>query len=158
MTTAKELLEQRDELLDDYEAKISLPVSKSPGTTEELETYLSMDKTHLEKLSIEDCGHIAYRLMQFAFYIQRSQNRELARVAWAENEVDHVIANSLNNFKGYGYKEKSIQAIKNNEHASKVNQIAIFAKQRAERLNFVSNGLKNLAEMIRSIQINKRSS
>jgi hypothetical protein len=156
MTTAKEQLEQRDKILDEYEGKIGLPPHQSPGETEELEKYLTMDRKSVEALSSDECGIISYRLGQFAYHIQKSQNRELARVSWAKNEISLAIANELNNYKGYGYQEKSFQAIKDSVHATKLNQIMIFAEQRSVRLNFVATGLKNLADLIKSIQYNKR--
>ena len=155
MTTAKEQLEQRDKILDEYENHIGMPPHQSPGETAELEDYLTMDRKAIETMSGEECGVIAYRLGQFSYHIQKSQNRENARVVWAENEIKLSIANDLNNYKGYGYQEKSTQAIKGSIHASKVNQILVFAQQRSARLNFVATGLKNLSDLLRSIQINK---
>jgi len=157
MSTPKELLEQRDQILDDYEKGIGLPIYNNPVPTEELEKYLSMNRDIIERLSADECAIIAIRLLQFGVHIQRAQNREISRVSWAKNELKMTIANEVNNYEGYGYEQKSAQAIKGNSHASKVNQIAIYAQQRVDRLNFVSNGLKNLADMLRSIQFNKRN-
>lgn len=154
--TAKESLEARDKILDEYEKNIGLPVYSNDVAEEEMQTYLNMDRKTIESLSGEDCGTIGIRLLQFSFHLQRTQNRELARVAWAKNEIKLSIANELNNYKGYGYEEKSSQAIKGNDHAAKLNQILVFAQQRAERLNFLATGLKNIADMLKSVQINKR--
>lgn len=156
--TAKEDLETRDIILDDYEYNtVKLPkFANGPGEAEELERYLIMSRNELESTSAAEAGYIAYRLAQFAFHIQRAQNRELARVGWAENEIELTIAPELNNYKGYGYKEKAGQAIKENSHASILNKIKIYAKQRADRLNYQATGLKNLADIMRSIQMNKR--
>ena len=48
-----------------------------------------------------------------------------------------------NNYKGYGYVEKSMQAIKHNEKANKLNRIKKYAKQRVDRLCYLSNSIKN---------------
>ena len=156
--TAKDAMEQRDEMLNEYEKGIQMPAHEAPGTNEELEKYLTMDRTVLESIASEECSIIEYRLGQFAFYLQRAQNRELARVTWAKNELRLSIAKELNDYKGYGYEALSSQAIKGNEHATKVNQILVYAQQRADRLNFLSNGLRNLGDILKSMSYNRRQS
>ena len=114
-----------------------------------------MDRKSLESLSPEDCGQIAYRLGQYAFYIQRTINRETARYNWADETIKEVIADELNNYKGYGYVEKSIQAIKHNDKAEALNAIKKYAKQRTDRLLYIATSIKNLSDILLSIQRNK---
>lgn len=153
--TGKEQLEQRDALLDEYEKNIGVSKFQAPGEPEELEVYLNMDRQVMEGMSSEECGYIGARLAQFAFHIQRAQNRELARVSWAKNEIKMCIATELDSVNGYGYEEKYYKCVKANDHARKLNQIMIYAQQRADRLNFVSNGLKTLGDAIKSIKFAK---
>ena len=115
-----------------------------------------MDRTSIEAISSEECAIISTRLVQFAFHVQRAQNRELARVTWAKNEAKMSVADELNNYQGYSYEERFSKALKNNDYARDVNNIMVYAQQRADRLNFVANGLKNLSETFKSIQFNKR--
>jgi hypothetical protein len=121
----------------------------------ELNQYLTMIRYAIEKLNPEDCAQISYRLVQFSFHIQRSINRELARYNWAEEIMKETIADELNNYKGYGYVEKSIQAIKHNDKAQSLNKIKNYAKQRSDRLSYLANGIKNLSDILLSIQRNK---
>ncbi len=153
--TAKEELEKIDGVLDEYENVTGVSGFNRPGEPEELERYLTMDRKDIEALSVEDCGYIAMRLSQFAFHIQRAQNRELARVGWAKSRINITTAEEVQQQKGYGREEKLWQAIKGNEYAKKLHQIQTFAEQRATRLNFMSSGLNNLAEMVKSIKFNK---
>lgn len=154
--SAKEDLERWDSLLDEYEQSIGLPKYKADGLPEEeLQKYLSMDRDVIEKLTAVDCGEISLRLTQFAFHVQRTINREIARHNWAEETIKEVIADEVQQQKGYGYIEKSIQAIKHNDKASSLNNIKKYAKQRIDRLSYIANCVKNLAENIQSIQINK---
>ena len=95
------------------------------------------------------------RLTQFAFHVQRSLNREIARYNWADDYIKEVIADELNNYKGYGYAEKAGQAVKHNEKASSLNSIKRYAKQRVDRLSYLANCIKNLSESVQSVQINK---
>jgi hypothetical protein len=156
--TAKEELQHWDKILDDYESSVGL--SKYTGHSEslpetELNSYLTMERNVIEKLQPEDCAQISYRLGQFSFHIQRTINREIARYNWADEAIKETIADELNNYKGYGYLEKSLQAIKHNDKAESLNNIKKFAKQRSDRLSFLANGIKNLSDIMLSIQKNK---
>lgn len=158
MKTAKEELQHWDNILDEYEQSIGLNryasnVEQLPE--EELNSYLTMDRKVLETLTPEDCGQIAYRLGQFTFHIQRTINREIARYNWADEAIKETIADEINNYKGYGFVEKSLQAIKHNDKASALNNIKKYAKQRSDRLSYIANSIKNLSDIILAIQRNK---
>lgn len=154
--TSKEEVAEWDRILDEYESSIGLHKYISDTLPEiELNQYLTMSRDVLEKLTTEDCGQIAYRLGQFAFHVQRTLNREIARINWAEETLKEVIADDINNYKGYGYIEKSAQAIKHNDRASSLNKIKKFAKQRADRLTYLATSIKNLSDILISIQKTK---
>lgn len=154
--TTKEEVKYWDDILDEYEQSLGLPSYKNDVFPEsELNEYLTMNRDSIEKLNPEDCAQISYRLGQFSFHIQRSINRELARYNWAEEVMKETIADELNNYKGYGYVEKSIQAIKHNDKAQSLNKIKNYAKQRSDRLSYLANGIKNLSDILLSIQRNK---
>jgi hypothetical protein len=155
--TAKEELHHWDKILDEYENGIGMPSYTSNGgiSEEEINTYLSMSRDQIEKLSPEDCAQIAYRLTQFSFHVQRTINREIARLNWSEEVIKETIADEINEYKGYGYIEKSYQAIKHNEKASALQNIKKYAKQRIDRLSYIANNLKNLSDIMLSIQKTK---
>jgi hypothetical protein len=151
--TAKEEINEWDRILDEYENSIGMNKYISDVLPEaELSEYLTMSRDALEKLTIEDCGQIAYRLGQFAFHIQRTLNRESARFNWSEETIKETIADEINNYKGYGYIEKSAQAIKHNEKAQAINKIKKYAKQRLDRLTYLASSIKNLSDILISIQ------
>jgi hypothetical protein len=155
--TSKEELHNWDKILDEYEQSISMPSYNNIGGVPETEinNYLSMSRDELEKLSPEDCAQIAYRLAQFSFHIQRTLNREIARHNWSEETIKDTIADEINNYKGYGYIEKSLQAIKHNDKANSLNSIKKYAKQRIDRLSYIANSLKNLSDIMLNIQKTK---
>ena len=154
--SSKEELQHWDKILDEYENSIGLSeYTTNTVSNQEINTYTSMTRDEIEKLNPEDCAQIAYRLSQFAFYLQRSINREVARYNWAEESIKEVIADEVNNYKGYGYIEKSLQAIKHNEKATGLNSIKKYAKQRSDRLQYLANNLKNLSDIMLSIQKSK---
>jgi len=154
--TSKEELQYWDSILDEYEQSLSLPkYSPSLLPESELNDYLTMNRDALEKLSPEDCAQISYRLGQFAFHLQRTINREIARYNWAEEYIKETIADEINNYKGYGFIEKSLQAIKHNDKALSLSNIKKYAKQRTDRLSYLANNIKNLSDIILSIQKTK---
>lgn len=155
--TTKEEVQYWDTILDEYEKSLGLgKYSDVHNFTEsELNNYFSMNRDAIEKLTPEDCAQIAYRLAQYAFFIQRTINRELARQNWADESIKEVIADEINSYKGYGYVEKSLQAIKHNDRATGLNNIKKYAKQRVDRLSYLANNIKNLSDVIMSVQKNK---
>jgi len=154
--SSKEEVKYWDDVLDEYEQSVGLPSYKNDVLPEsELNEYLTMNRDSLEKLGPEDCAQISYRLAQYSFHIQRTINREIARYNWADEVIKETIADEINNYKGYGYLEKSGQAIKHNDKASSLNKIKVYAKQRSDRLSYIANGIKNLSDILISIQRNK---
>lgn len=157
MKTTKDQVEEWDKILDEYESSIGLgKYSDVHNFTEsELSNYFTMSRDSVEKLTPEDCAQISYRLAQYAFFLQRTLNREIARHNWAEETMKETIADEINNYKGYGFVEKSLQAIKHNEKASALNRIKKYAKQRMDRLSYLANSVKNLSDIILSVQKTK---
>jgi hypothetical protein len=157
LSTTKEQLEHWDRILDEYETSIGLgKYSEVHNFTEgELNNYFTMNRDVVEKLSPEDCAQISYRLAQYAFFIQRTLNREIARHNWAEESIKETIADEINNYKGYGFLEKSLQAIKHNDKASGLNKIKKYAQQRIDRLSYLANSIKNLSDIMLSVQRTK---
>ena len=154
--SASEQINYWDKVLDEYESSIGLPTYSAQFLPEtELNTYLTMNRDEIEKLSPEDCAQISYRLAQFSLHTQRTINRENARLNWAEESIKETIADEINNYKGSGYLEKSSQAIKHNEKASALNKIKKYAKQRSDRLTYISSSIKNLSDILLSIQKTK---
>lgn len=154
--TSKEELEKWDNILDEYETTLGFSKYKQDLMPEsELNFYFTMNRDDLERLSPEDCAQISYRLAQFAFHIQRTLNREIARHNWSEESIKETIADEINNYKGYGYLEKSLQAIKHNDKADSLNKIKKYSQQRIDRLSYLANSIKNLSDIILAIQRTK---
>lgn len=151
--SSKDEVEYWDKILDEYESGIGLTQYRSDILPEsELNTYLTMTRDELEKITPDDCGQIAYRLGQFSFHVQRTINREQARYDWADDTIKSVIADEINSYKGYGYVEKSLQAIKHNDRAMSLDKIRKYAKQRINRLSYLANSINNLCNIIINIQ------
>ena len=153
---SKEQLEQVDKILDEYESKtLGLPEFQKPGEDSELQQYVSMDRKALEAMSVDDCNAAAYRIAQFSFHIQRSQNREKARIGWATSKLKLYIADKVGQYKAYSYEERMFACIKNDEYATSLHMIQKYAQQRSDRLDFIATSLKTLSDLIKNIAYNK---
>jgi len=157
LQTTKEQVDQWDKVLDEYESSLGLgQYSQLHNFSEdELNNYFAMNRDAVEKLTPEDCAQISYRLAQYSFFLQRTLNREIARHNWAESTTKETIADEINNYKGYGFVEKSLQAIKHNDKAQALAKIQKYAKQRMDRLSYLANSVKNLSDIMLSVQRTK---
>ena len=152
----KEQVENWDKVLDEYEKGVGFSsYGQNKFDDMEFSNYFTMSRDQIEKLTPEDCAQISYRLAQFAFHVQRTVNRELARYNWSDETIKETIADELNSYHGYGYAEKSLQAIKHNSGAQSLNKIKKYAKQRADRLQYLSTNIKNLSDILLSVQKTK---
>lgn len=153
----KEQVAEWDRVLDEYENSIGVGQydSHNKFSEDELNSYFTMNRDSIEKLTPEDCAQIAMRLSQYALFVQRTLNREIARHNWAEETIKETIADEVNNYKGYGYIEKSLQAIKHNDKANSLNKIKKYARQRMDRLSYIANNIKNLSDILLAVQKTK---
>lgn len=153
----KEQVSEWDRVLDEYEKTIGIGryEENNKFSEDELNLYFTMNRDAIEKLTPEDCAQIAMRLSQYALFVQRTLNREIARYNWTEETIKEIIADEINNYKGYGYIEKSLQAIKHNDKANALNKIKKYAKQRMDRLSYIANNIKNLSDILLAVQKTK---
>ena len=139
-----------EKILDEYEVKIGLSLFEENNSSE-AEKYLSMTREQMEKLDIEGCAQAALVLGSFAFYIQRSYNRELSRVNWAESVLKNLISGREQQYKG-SWDSQFAQAVKEDSYAEGVYKIKQYAKQRADRLTFLANSIKNVGDLFSNLQ------
>ena len=147
--TAKERLEKRQEILNEYEKTTGLPLHKPPGDISEYEEYFCMDRKQIETLSGERATSIAIRLAQFALYLTRSINRERSNMMWAEGELNKIIASQVGQYDPYMKHDLKIAAIcKSNEGANELQKIVKYAQERTVRLEGMAESIKNLSYVI----------
>jgi len=147
--TADERMEAATKILNDYEAHAGLPTPVSPGSEEELQEYFSMSRDEIERLSAEGCASIAYRLAQYALYIQRLNNRECARLNWAKAVLSESIAKDYSNYSKYTkYEVRVALMAEENTYVDRIQKIINAAQLRLDRLSFLSNNIKYLSEVM----------
>ena len=153
----KDRMKVVDTTLDNYEQKLGLSgVATPPGTEEELNGYLNMNRDELQALSQEDCSQISYRLAQFALYIQRTSNREQSRITWAKAVTGDIVAPLLDGYGQYTKYEVKLELIaKDNEAVAKLKSIIRHAQERLNRLEYVSTGIRYMSEVMTDLRRTK---
>lgn len=151
---AAERLANVDSVLDDYEKKIGLPQFNQAFHDEGAKNYMQLSRTQIEKLSPEECAEASLLLASLAFHIQRSYNREIARVNWATQTLKTTIAGREQAYRG-SWESQFNQAVKEDGYTSKIDDIKKYAQQRADRLNYLSSSIKNMSDLYLNIQRTK---
>ena len=155
--TVIENMEKRDEILSDYEHGLGLPSNLAPGSEDELQGYLVMNRSQIEVLSAEDAFGIALRLSQYSFYLQREMNRERARITWANKELTSAVSGEIGQYSDSYLKNDAKVALicKENNVAKQLSDIQVFAEQRVERLQELASGLRNISYIVSLVAKNK---
>ena len=89
---AKEQLDKIDSVLDQYECSLGLPKFNDNFYDDTAKRYLQLSRDQMEKLTPEQCAEAALLLASLSFHIQRSYNREIARVNWADRTLKTTLA------------------------------------------------------------------
>ncbi len=147
-SSAKDRLDAVDKVLDEYENALGLPSHQSPAEAAEINVYLSMNRDRIEKLSGEDCGQIAMRLMQYAFYLRRMRNREVARKGWANRILNDVVCAHPDYDKYKKHEVNMALVCRENSYAQKLGSILRYAEQRATRLDGMADDIKYMANTL----------
>lgn len=155
--TAKQRLDERDRVLDKFEHDAGLPAPKPPGSEEELEEYLNMGRTEMATMSAEACAEVATRLSQYSFYLQRLINQQVARRDYAESELRRYFSVAAMDFDFVPFETKLDLAIADDSFGLALRGIAAYAKQRIDRLEYLSKCVSGLADKFASLSRIKTS-
>ena len=149
--TAKERLEKLDEILDSYEIDLGIPKYTKEFYDESTQQYLELSRDQIEKLTPENCAEAALLLASLSFHLQRSYNRELARVNWATQILKTTLSGREQQYKG-SWESQFNQAVKEDSYATKIEQIKRYAQHRADRLTYLAYSVKNISDIFLSVQ------
>ena len=149
--TAKERLGQIDSVLDEYESNLGLPSYSGDFHDQSVKRYMGMPRQQMEKLTVEECAEAALLLGGFSFYLQRSYNREIARVNWASSSLKRMMSGKESQYQG-SWDSQYYQAVKQDGYACKLDSIRVYAQQRADRLTYLASSVKNLSDLFVNLQ------
>jgi hypothetical protein len=147
----QERLEHVDSVLDEYEGSLGMSQYTSEFHDPSVKNYMSMPRQQMEKLTVEECAEAALLLGGFSFYLQRSYNREVARVNWANSCIKNMLAGRESQYSG-SWDSQYNQAIKEDGYASKLKKIQVYAQHRADRLTYLANSVKNISDLFVNLQ------
>lgn len=153
--TAKQRLDERDRVLDKFEADAGLPAPHPPGTEEELEGYLNMGRTEMATMSAEACAEVATRLSQYSFYLQRLMNVQVGRRDYAEAELRKHFSVAAMDFDFVPFDTKLDLAIADDSFGTALRNIATYARQRIDRLEYLSKCVSSLADKFTDMRRSK---
>ena len=153
-STAKERLDQVEAVLDEYEGKLGIGGYSEDFHDQSVKKYMSMPRQQMEKITVEECAEAALLLGGFSFYLQRSYNREVARVNWATSNLKKMISGREGQYKG-SWDSQYYQAVKEDKYATKLDNIKTYAQQRADRLTYLATSVKNLSDLYINLQRSK---
>ena len=151
---AKEQLAKLDAVLDEYELSLGLPTFNEGFHEDTAKHYLQLSRNQIENLTPDQCGEAALLLASLSFYLQRSYNREVARVNWADKTLKTCIAGREQSYKG-SWESQFNQAVKEDTYTNKIANIKRYAQQRADRINYLSSSIKNVSDIFLSVQKSK---
>lgn len=120
--------------------------------TTEARRLLNMTPSLLRKMSAVDCAEAAFCLGQYAHRVQQAINREQGRVTWAAESVKRIIAKKVNNYKGYSFEERKLQAVNDDDAARKLEQIRVRAQLRIDRVSYLAARADGMAKTLLSLK------
>lgn len=154
--SALDYMKRVQDKLDKFEKDKDIPLPSLPGSEDELNKYLSMNRTEIEALSPTDCGIINVRLKQFSLYIQRIYNKQLSIVKFCESEIRRYVSGKLEQFDKWTKHENKVQAIANtDEYLNTIIRIKNEAEQRCTRLEGININMQGLGSAFLNIKKNK---
>ena len=152
--TAKDRLSKLDSVLDEYESSLGIPAFVNDFHDESAKKYLQLSRDQIEKFTPEQCAEAALLLASLSFHLQRSYNREVARVNWADQVLKTIVSGREQQYRG-SWDSQFYQAVKEDGYATKVADIKKYAQQRADRLTYLASSIKNISDIFLSVQRSK---
>lgn len=147
-----EKMEKIDTILDEYENSIGLSTYRTDFPNSNTATaYMNMSRDQIEKMNIEDCAEAAYILGSLSFHIQRSINRETARLNWAKTTIKEIICKKSAQYTGT-WGNQDMQATLDNDASRKLHDIQKYCQQRIDRLTYLSSSIKNMSDLFINLQ------
>lgn len=151
----KSYMAKVDNLLDDYTSTVGINYGSFIHEND-TNRFLNLGIIEMNRLSAEDLLQGAYLISQYALYIQKEIGRENAHLSYAKNLLDLEVAKYSNNYKGYSYTERCMQAIKENSYLDKLYKVTRWAKARIDRLEWTPKQLIDLSDKLKSLAYAKQ--
>jgi len=77
----------------------------------EVEKTLSLTSFELKSLTSEECCEKAYAIYNYCNFLQKKHNKEVARLKWCEEFINHAVSKRSNEFDKYTKWEVKINSV-----------------------------------------------
>lgn len=122
----------------------------------EARRLLCLSPAALSAMTAVQCGEAAFTLLQFSFFLQRASNREQSRIRMCERGRDVAALKGVDQVTGYGFEERMKKAVRQNDAASRLDDIRHEASLRKDRIAFLDDKVKEMAHALMALQSTKR--
>jgi len=146
---SKELREEINKSLDEYEKQLKLPQFSSEI---EAPKYLTMNLEDLRKKSPEELAEASYLLAQYGFFIARSINRLRVWKRWGEGKLDAATAFNFEKIPNTGWSERVLIARNGSDYCKRLNDFLFHVGSRLDRLYNIPEFIKQINDSLRDIR------
>ena len=157
---SKDRLKEFESILDNFLSTVGL--NRTMFQLDSPSTYTHPSEDELRQLTEGECSIWAFKLVQYAAYIQQELNRNSSRKKWAEGELGLILANHWKDFSSDGddkwlkYDVVRSKIVNGNSAAQALYEIIKHAECRVTELTGVSDRLCELATILRNFAFSKR--
>ena len=112
--------------------------------------YLNMSVEQIRKMSPEQCAEASFALAQQALYVQQEINKHNQRINWAKTNINVIVTGTIDQYGGKftPFESRKVLAIKDNDYASKLQELVVKAQQMVDTLAYIPAKIKFVADML----------
>lgn len=147
-------IKEFEQQLDEVQARL-FPISLS--VDESIIKAIHLNYEQLCKIHPDECNILAFKLKQYAIYLQQQENRYRTLKNWTLNKLNVIIGNEASNY-GTAYtkfEEKRLAVIAGNTFATLLNKKYLEYSSYENELSFLSSKITELAKALSDIRYNK---
>lgn len=148
-------LDKFEEMMNDFDTSIGLGnLTYNP----EVDAALSFSFDQLNTMDAESCLLYAYKLEQYALFLQARHNRMRNVKNWAKNNLTLIVAKEGKN---YGtqytkYEEKVALVCAGDSYAAEINSFLSISDCKAEELEMMANRVSNMSRTLNNLYMARK--
>lgn len=148
-------LEAFEASLDECNVKLGLG---NLAYNAETDRALSFSLDQLNALDPENCLNYAYKLQQYALFLQQKTNRLKSIKNWAKHNLTIIVAKEGKNYgdKYTKYEERIAMVASGDSYAQLLNAIMLKYESQIEDLDMMANRVANMAKTLSDLYMSKR--
>lgn len=140
------LIKSLDAQLDAFTSSLGLPATINDEIKNAATAVLNMED--LSKLTYEECAEKAAKLAQYAFFLQKSINKELARINLLDREIAKAISSKIEQQIGSTDKRREVRAIMENAWAKEMYDAKEILQRRIDATSFLSQKVNDMRQSL----------